>query len=279
MTEVDLEQKLASWDGAQTPDYGALCSDLAQLKLNKGDVGEAQQLFQRALAVTEAAHTQAEEGNASDDDWELCWEQNMQHMQQPRKPALLEPRKGYAKPSQKPQLMQPSAYCSRRQNDEGSEDSDEMTIPFDGLHLLECYGMTQYNTVLKLEDFLRHLQWSSVAPVVRPVDETHALVVCANPADARSLLQTCGQPACQWQLQPFNQACVKSKALKAGELQPPRVRQKTTTAVARRLIGNALRVKGVHDKDAELQLKSQHAEKKEAQAQKQRLLEAAWEEG
>lgn len=31
--------------------------------------------------------------------------------------------------------------------------------------------------------------------------------------------------------------------------------------------------------DAELQLKSQHAEKKEAQAQKQRLLEAAWEEG
>lgn len=35
MTEVDLEQKLASWDGAQTPDYGALCSDLAQLKLNK----------------------------------------------------------------------------------------------------------------------------------------------------------------------------------------------------------------------------------------------------
>ncbi|KAL3161280.1 hypothetical protein ABBQ38_009636 [Trebouxia sp. C0009 RCD-2024] len=205
MTETDLERKLASWSGAQTADYGAVCSDLAQLKLNKGDVAEAQQLFQQALAVTEAAHTLAEKGNASDDDWESCWEQNLQHMQQPKRPALLEPRKRHATPSQQAQLMQPSASCSMRQNGDGREDSDEMTIPFDGLHLLECYSMTQYDTVLKLEDFLRHLQWSSVAPVVRPVDDTHAVVVCANPADARSLLQTCGQPACQWQLQQFNQ--------------------------------------------------------------------------
>lgn len=35
MTETDLERKLASWSGAQTADYGAVCSDLAQLKLNK----------------------------------------------------------------------------------------------------------------------------------------------------------------------------------------------------------------------------------------------------
>ena len=33
-----------------------------------------------------------------------------------------------------------------------------------------------------------------------------------------------------------------------GELQPPRIRQKTTAAVARRLIGNALSNTGVHDK-------------------------------
>ena len=33
--EVDLEEKLAKWNGAQTADYGAICHDLAQLKLNK----------------------------------------------------------------------------------------------------------------------------------------------------------------------------------------------------------------------------------------------------
>lgn len=44
------------------------------------------------------------------------------------------------------------------------------------------------------------------------------------------------------------QACAKSQALSPGELQPPRVRQKTTTAVARRLIGHALNVSLVHDK-------------------------------
>ena len=44
------------------------------------------------------------------------------------------------------------------------------------------------------------------------------------------------------------QGCAKSQALRPGELQPPRLRQKTTAAVARRLIGNALSNSGVHDK-------------------------------
>ena len=33
--EKDLEGKLANWNEAQTADYGAICNDLAQLKLNK----------------------------------------------------------------------------------------------------------------------------------------------------------------------------------------------------------------------------------------------------
>jgi len=44
------------------------------------------------------------------------------------------------------------------------------------------------------------------------------------------------------------QGCAKSKALSPGELQPPRIRQKTSAAVARRLIGNALSNTAVHDK-------------------------------
>lgn len=71
------------------------------------------------------------------------------------------------KPSGEAQLMQPSANLSKRQDGEGSEESEEIPIPYDGLHLLECHDMSQYDTVLKLEGFLQHLQWSSVAPVVR----------------------------------------------------------------------------------------------------------------
>ncbi len=35
MTEVELEKRLHKWIGEQTADYGALCNDLAQLKLQK----------------------------------------------------------------------------------------------------------------------------------------------------------------------------------------------------------------------------------------------------
>ena len=35
MAESDLEQKVAHWTGERTPEYGALCNDLAQMKLNK----------------------------------------------------------------------------------------------------------------------------------------------------------------------------------------------------------------------------------------------------
>ena len=62
--------------------------------------------------------------------------------------------------------MQPSGSSSIRS--EGNDhDNGEMTVPFDGTHLLECFGMTQYVTVLSLEEFLHQQQWSSVAPVVR----------------------------------------------------------------------------------------------------------------
>ena len=87
--------------------------------------------------------------------------------QQQQKPTVLDTKKRGLKPSGEAQLMQPSANLSKRQDAEGSEDAEEMTIPFDGLHILECHNMSQYDTVLKLEEFLQHLQWSSVAPVVR----------------------------------------------------------------------------------------------------------------
>ena len=47
MTEASLEGKLANWNGAHTADYGAICNDLAQLKLNKVPVKFACALINR----------------------------------------------------------------------------------------------------------------------------------------------------------------------------------------------------------------------------------------
>ena len=35
MTEAEMQKRLSDWTGQQTADYGALCNDLAQLKLHK----------------------------------------------------------------------------------------------------------------------------------------------------------------------------------------------------------------------------------------------------
>ncbi|DBB08061.1 hypothetical protein WJX82_002982 [Trebouxia sp. C0006] len=265
-----MEQRIKQWTGDKTADYGALCNDVAQLKLQKGDIAEAQQLFQEALQVTEQAQVQAVNSDVSDDEWESSWQNNLQQLQQPQRafPKL--------KIKQVPtaQHMQPSANLSQKETDH--DDPEEMTVPFDGAHLLECYGMTQYNTVLSLERFLQQMQWSSVCPVVRSVDDTHSVIVCANPANARSLLHASSQPSYKWQLQPFDKGCAKSKALSPGELQPPRIRQKTSAAVARRLIGNALSNTAVHDKTGELELMAQREQKKAAKAEKQKQLDAAW---
>ncbi|KAL0027466.1 hypothetical protein WJX77_003640 [Trebouxia sp. C0004] len=272
MTQAQLEQRIKQWTGAKTADYGALCNDVAQLKLQKGHIAEAQQMFHQALQVTEQAQVQAVNSDVSDDDWESSWQDNLQQLQQPQR-ALPKP-----KPKQVPtaQYLQPSANLSKSQKETDYHDPEELTVPFDGAHLLECYGMTQYDTVLSIERFLQQMQWSSVCPVVRSVDDTHAVIVCANPADARSLVHASSQPSCKWRMQPFDKGCTKSKALSPGELQPPRIRQKTTAAVARRLIGNALSNSGVHDKTGELQLKAQREQNKAAKAEKQKQLDAAW---
>ncbi len=35
MTQAQMEQRIKQWTGDKTADYGALCNDLAQLKLQK----------------------------------------------------------------------------------------------------------------------------------------------------------------------------------------------------------------------------------------------------
>ncbi len=91
------------------------------------------------------------------------WQNNLQQLQQPHR-ALPKPK---IKQIPTAQHVQPSANLSKSQKETDHDDPEEMTVPFDGAHLLECYGMTQYDTVLSLERFLQQMQWSSVCPVVR----------------------------------------------------------------------------------------------------------------
>ena len=63
---------------------------------------------------------------------------------------------------------QPVQSGMKIRGERGSDqEAEELTVPFDGAHLLECCGMTQYDTLLSLERFLQQLQWSTVAPVTR----------------------------------------------------------------------------------------------------------------
>ena len=98
------------------------------------------------------------------------WQNNLQQLQQPQH-ALPKPK---IKQIPTAQHMQPSADLSKSQKETDCHDPEEMTVPFDGAHLLECYGMAQYDTVLSLERFLQQMQWSSVCPVVRYIQ-------CWNP--------------------------------------------------------------------------------------------------
>jgi hypothetical protein len=91
------------------------------------------------------------------------WQNNLQQLQRPQH-AMPKPK---SKQVPTAQYMQPSANLSKSQKEADHHDPEEMAVPFDGTHLLECYGMTQYDTVLSLERFLQQMQWSSVCPVVR----------------------------------------------------------------------------------------------------------------
>lgn len=66
-----------------------------------------------------------------------------------------------------PQQLQPSVKSNTRLTKQANDDTDDIEVPYDGSHLLECHGMTQHDTLLNLEGFLQHLEWHTVAPVVR----------------------------------------------------------------------------------------------------------------
>mmetsp|Transcript_2118 Transcript_2118/g.6288 ORF Transcript_2118/g.6288 Transcript_2118/m.6288 type:complete len:112 (-) Transcript_2118:453-788(-) len=106
------------------------------------------------------------------------------------------------------------------------------------------------------------------------VDDYHAVGIFMTPSQARKALSA--QPAgAQLRVRPFAEASAASKQLPDCELQPLKARPKTTSAVARRLLGSALGV-NLRDKDADKDLAEQRRAKREGQKAKKAALESVW---
>lgn len=116
--------------------------------------------------------------------------------------------------------------------------------------------------------------WGGTTANVKWVDDEHALAVFPCAEAAQVLLDSSQK---QFKVRPYNKASGAALQIAAEELTPPRsARPKTTTAVARRLISNALGNREVRDKAAERELASLRKANKMDKQQRQQQLSEAW---
>jgi hypothetical protein len=89
-----------------------------------------------------------------------------------------------------------------------------------------------------LETFLLDYLWGKTAANIKWVDDEHALAVFPSAEAAQTLLESAQR---DYKVRPYTKASRAALHIAPEELTPPRAaRPKTTTAVARRLISNAL---------------------------------------
>ncbi|KAI8474910.1 MAG: hypothetical protein J3K34DRAFT_517767 [Monoraphidium minutum] len=144
-------------------------------------------------------------------------------------------------------------------------------------HVVEIHGLTRATTTSDLELFLLDFSYGGLAPSVRWVDDAHALAVFPCKEGADGLLEA---PQRQFAVRPWSAASAMAHEHPPEELVAPRgARPKTTTAVARRLIGQALGVSAaVRDKAAEAELAGLRRAKREERRVKQKEQAAVWDD-
>ncbi|GBF89097.1 hypothetical protein Rsub_01814 [Raphidocelis subcapitata] len=142
-------------------------------------------------------------------------------------------------------------------------------------HVVELFGLTRTVTTSALEDYLLDFHWGGLGPTIVWLDDAHALAVFPC-ADAAAALLAAPRPA--FAVRPYSQASAMAHEREAEELLPPRAaRPKTTTAVARRLIGQALgNSAALRDPKAEAELAALRKEKREARRARQQEQAAIW---
>ncbi|EFN51439.1 expressed protein [Chlorella variabilis] len=270
----------------------ALLSDLAALKLQEGDAEGAEQLFRKALE----AQQQRQAGGTADadaddsaeaDSWE-AWDEASALPPQPAAPAAASRDDGdgweAAAAAAAASSRSRPAPCGGGTfgvggpaSSSGSASAD--ALPFGGGHVLELYDLTPAVRTQHLEAFLeRFCGGHPVQPTLKWVDDCHAAVVCADPQAARQLLgaATAAGTDAEFRLRGYADAGSGTRKLPASELQTPKPRPATSTAVARRLIGGALNMR-LRDKDAEQQLAATRRQQREEREERQKALDATWE--
>jgi hypothetical protein len=139
---------------------------------------------------------------------------------------------------------------------------------------VEFHGLTRAVSTTHLETFLLDYVWGTAAANVRWVDDEHALAVFPCAEAAQALLESAQR---DYKVRPYHKASRKALHVHPEELTPPRAaRPKTTTAVARRLISNALGNSQVRDKAAEKELAALRRANKEGKKERAQQLQAAW---
>eukprot|EP00775_Hariotina_reticulata_P010482 gene10482-10641_t len=161
-----------------------------------------------------------------------------------------------------------NSICQGDLADEGSP--NVQSLP----HIVEIYNLNRSIKTSHLDDFLLDFQWGTTTANLKWVDDEHALAVFPCAEAAQALLES---PQKNFMVRPYSKASSGALQIPTEDLVPPRAaRPKTTTAVARRLISNALGNRQVRDRAAERELAEMRKANKEERQQRQQQMEAAW---
>ncbi|KXZ47745.1 hypothetical protein GPECTOR_33g627 [Gonium pectorale] len=166
---------------------------------------------------------------------------------------------------------------SYAEQNSGADDGALRESLGDCSHVLEVYGLTTATRSSHLEEFVEIFcsQEGRPLPLIKWIDDHHALIVCPDRAIARCLLQ---EDQGVFQLRPFAEASAGARAVAAAELLPPRERPKTTAAVAKRFLSHALGRSDLRDRAAEKDLAQQRKAAREARKEREQKIASAWDD-
>eukprot|EP00193_Tetraselmis_chui_P017212 CAMPEP_0177778372 /NCGR_PEP_ID=MMETSP0491_2-20121128/15913_1 /TAXON_ID=63592 /ORGANISM="Tetraselmis chuii, Strain PLY429" /LENGTH=313 /DNA_ID=CAMNT_0019297629 /DNA_START=67 /DNA_END=1008 /DNA_ORIENTATION=- len=267
----------------------ALFSELGAVRMEMGQTSEAEALFRKAVAITQVRPNSAvdtvgtdavkdgerkgEEGEeVEDDDWENEWEDSLSQLKLSDAPAT----------SRKSTDRATAATVAKvRAGDTARSGCDkevkEATVTSARIfnHVVEIYNLPAGAAISELEQFVEQFgdKTATGRPVVRMVDDHHALGIFCTPQQAYRALAM-GKEA-GLSVRSFSEASVAAKRVPDSELQPPKARPKTTSAVARRLLGSALGM-NLRDKAADKELAEQRRSKKKSAQQRREAQASVW---
>uniref|UniRef100_A0A061QLL0 Uncharacterized protein n=1 Tax=Tetraselmis sp. GSL018 TaxID=582737 RepID=A0A061QLL0_9CHLO len=286
--EKVLLQRLAEGDLTGS-EKALLLSELGNVRVKLGRTDEAWQTFQEALRSQSGDRDEGaeDEGPAEpeEDDWENAWEESLSQLTISRRADGERQRSG--EPSAAPTARRPGPPPGNppaRREAEGSRRSRAGASAKAGApqgrtceHVLEVYNLPVSSVLIDVERFVEgfHEPRFEAKPVVRPIDEYHALAVFSTPAQAREALAESREIG--FPMRPFSEASAQAQSVPDSELEPPTSRPKTTSSVARRLLGSALGI-DLADRAADRELRDRRRAKKDAEKAKRDALEAAWDD-